>query len=103
MEHYKLGNFCKECGHNLGPKSFNEKACIKCGWKLPLKGKTDGGATVPCSDGLSDAHKNDLIMAFAEGYEAGEADAIDGGTKDATDRAIDWFIDAKEAGIIQGI
>ena len=54
------------------------------------------------SAGLSDAHKNDLIMAFAEGYEAGHNDTVESAYTDATDRAIDWFVDAKKAGIIQG-
>ena len=52
---------------------------------------------------LSDAHKNALMMAFAEGYEAGHNDTVESAYTDATDRAIDWLIDAKKAGIIQGV
>lgn len=79
---------CKYCGGYVGNIGEQEH-CVQ-------KPKVSKSAS---SDGLgATTFKEKSIQAFINGYEEGTEDAIDGATKDAKDRANDWWDKQTEGG-----
>jgi hypothetical protein len=83
---------CKACKEEAIHE--DDEFCIFCGCgfiNTPLTTQKDPVADVPCNVGLDARYKTIIIESFSEGYRVGEADAIDGATKDARERAEQWF------------
>ena len=79
--------------------------CRKCEKLYANGGDCNGcliehtGSKSASSDGLgATTFKEKSIQAFINGYEEGTEDAIDGATKDAKDRANDWWDKQTEGG-----